>query len=109
MIDCNAPVEFDEKTFAVSEPNREKLAGLFKELGFTRLLSQLDIKPSEAKTEKAKPKAVEPPVTGGGQGMLFAVGAETTAKEQIKTIILSIRLKNLTSFIMICRNRLLLP
>ncbi|MEN6306650.1 MAG: 5'-3' exonuclease H3TH domain-containing protein, partial [Anaerohalosphaeraceae bacterium] len=83
-IDSNAPVEFNEKTFAVSEPNREKLAGLFKELGFTRLLSQLDIKPSEAKAEIVRPKAAEPAVGGGGQGMLFAVGGENTAKRTDK-------------------------
>jgi DNA polymerase-1 len=78
-IDCDAPVKLDEKTFAVSGPDKEKLAGLFKELGFTRLLSQLDIKSAAAEKmemEKSKPdKSKESPVAAG-QGMLFAMGAE---------------------------------
>jgi DNA polymerase-1 len=78
-IDCDAPVGLDEKTFTIHEPDKEKLAGLFKELGFTRLLSQLDIKPSAAKeTESPKPKESAP--VAGRQGTLFAMSEEPTAR-----------------------------
>jgi DNA polymerase-1 len=78
-IDCDAPVQLDEKTFTVSAPDKEKLAGLFKELGFTRLLSQLDIKLSAAKeTQVQKPKE-SAPVTGR-QGTLFAMSEEHPAR-----------------------------
>jgi DNA polymerase-1 len=82
-IDCDAPVKLDEKTFAVSEPNKEKLAGLFKELGFTRLLSQLDIKSAaaeKAETGNSKPEKSKESSGTAGQGMLFAVAAEKTAR-----------------------------
>jgi len=36
-IDCNTPVEFDEKSLQITEPNRHELAGLFKELEFGSL------------------------------------------------------------------------
>jgi DNA polymerase-1 len=102
-IDCDAPVKLDEKTFAVSRPDKEKLASLFKELGFTRLLSQLNIKSEQAcgvpvaskqsgdgsdgiKQEArsvsdgtSKEKSKESPGSAG-QGMLFAVAAEKTAR-----------------------------
>jgi DNA polymerase-1 len=82
-IDCDAPVKLDEKTFAVSGPDKEKLASLFKELGFTRLLSQLDIKSAAAeKTETENSKSEKSKESPGmaGQGMLFAVAAEKTAR-----------------------------
>ncbi len=44
-IDTNSPVRFDEKDFRLSEPNREMLAELFKELEF-RTLSQAILGPS---------------------------------------------------------------
>jgi DNA polymerase-1 len=78
-IDCNAPVQLDEKAFAVSEPDKGKLAGLFRELGFTRLLSQLDIKPSAA-TETQVPSPKESVPVAGRQGMLFAMAAEHPAR-----------------------------
>jgi DNA polymerase-1 len=47
-IDCDAPVELDAKAFAVKEFDKVKLAHIFNELGFHRLLAQLDISPKEA-------------------------------------------------------------
>jgi DNA polymerase-1 len=76
-INCHAPVELDEKTFALTEPDKDKLAALFRELGFTRLLSQLDIKSAPAQPEKPRQKIQQP--VGFGQGTLFAMGAETPA------------------------------
>ena len=70
IINCAAPVELDEKTFAVCEPDTDKLAALYKELGFTKLLSSLGL-----------PGETPPPSSGvlpldrgrvGGQGDLFA-------------------------------------
>ena len=55
-IDCDAPVELDEKAFALPEPDRERLAGIFSQLGFTRLLNQLGLKAAEPeKAEEKKP------------------------------------------------------
>ena len=80
-IDCNAPVKLDEKTFAVSEPNKEKLAGIFKELGFTRLLGQLNIS-TEAPSVSAgmNAKTAKETAPAGRQGTLFAVAAEKSAR-----------------------------
>ncbi len=97
-IDCNAPIAFDEKSFAVTEPNREKLASLFKELGFSRLLSQLDIKPSEAKAQIDKPKAAESAGSAGGQGMLFAMSGDDPAKRTDKQYHLIDTLEKFNSF-----------
>ena len=67
-INCEAPIDFDEKAFAVCPPDREKLAALFSELGFSRLLSQLSLKTADA----AKPTQSAPAVRKG-QGSLFDV------------------------------------
>jgi DNA polymerase-1 len=91
-IDCDAPVKLDEKTFTVHEPNKEKLAGLFKELGFTRLLSHLGIQTEARSVSTEAPsvsagissKAVSTPVAGR-QGTLFAMSQEHTAKTTDKT------------------------
>jgi len=42
-IDCNVPLEIDYKDLALKEFNKEKLAGIFTELGFNRLLTQLGL------------------------------------------------------------------
>jgi DNA polymerase-1 len=46
-IDCNIPVKLDRENFAVKKFDNEKLAAVFTELGFNRLLAQLDLKPTE--------------------------------------------------------------
>ncbi|HSV27419.1 MAG TPA: 5'-3' exonuclease H3TH domain-containing protein, partial [Sedimentisphaerales bacterium] len=46
-IDYNAPVELDEAAFALKEPDKTRLAQVFGELGFARLLAQMDISPGE--------------------------------------------------------------
>lgn len=73
IINRKAPVQLDEKTFAVSQPNKDRLAELFTELGFTRLLTQFDLKPAT----KAEPKKK------GVQGSLFPEPA--SAKSAPKT------------------------
>ncbi|AQT67983.1 DNA polymerase I [Anaerohalosphaera lusitana] len=76
-IDCDAPVELDLEAFRVTEFDRERLRELFSELGFSRLLKQLDM---EAKEVAAKPK-----VKRAAQGMLFEMGEEK-AEEAAATV-----------------------
>jgi DNA polymerase-1 len=56
-INCDTPVDIDYDNFAVKEPDTAKLAEIFTELGFSRLLKQLELKPSAA----PKPQAPETP------------------------------------------------
>ncbi|MBN2138847.1 MAG: DNA polymerase I [Sedimentisphaerales bacterium] len=42
-IDCNVPVEIDYDSMALKDPDKVRLAEIFKELGFNRLLGQLDL------------------------------------------------------------------
>ncbi len=51
-IDCGMPVDIDEKTFSVKEFNNEKLAAVFSELGFNRLLTQLELPMTKTTEEK---------------------------------------------------------
>jgi DNA polymerase-1 len=46
-INRSAPVEADYKSFAVTEPDGQRLAELFTELGFSRLLTQLGLSAAE--------------------------------------------------------------
>ncbi len=61
-IKCDVQVDIDEKGFSLKEPDKQKLAKLFTELGFTRLITQLGLsKDAEhgqdaTKTAHAKPK-----------------------------------------------------
>lgn len=67
-LDCKLPVDIDRKTFSVKKFDEEKLAAVFTELGFNRLLTQLNLKPVGKKEEEKKPKEKEsvktPPVAG---------------------------------------------
>ena len=73
IINCSAPVELDEKTFAVCAPDKDKLAGIYKELGFTKLLSSLGVQVEE-KDVKAKQAEAIP-------GGLFAEAGDQTPSE----------------------------
>ncbi|MFA5238599.1 MAG: DNA polymerase I [Phycisphaerae bacterium] len=42
-INTKAPVKVDYQQYKLKEPDKEKLASLFSELGFNRLLTQLDL------------------------------------------------------------------
>ena len=42
-IDCDAPVEFDPKVLALKKFDEHELVRIFSELGFNRLLTQLDL------------------------------------------------------------------
>ena len=72
-IDCNMPVGIDQKTFTVKGFNEEKLAAVFTELGFNRLLTQLNLKPiekEETKTEKEESVKIS---TGSGQDSIKTI------------------------------------
>ncbi|HPB92136.1 MAG TPA: DNA polymerase I [Anaerohalosphaeraceae bacterium] len=56
IIDRNVPIQFDKKAFALGQPDWEKLARIFTELGFTRLLNQFNLKPV---AEEKKPDIPE--------------------------------------------------
>ncbi|MFA5252007.1 MAG: DNA polymerase I [Phycisphaerae bacterium] len=43
IINTQAPVEVDYQKFGLKEPDKEKLAAIFTELGFNRLLTQLEL------------------------------------------------------------------
>ncbi|MEN8128110.1 MAG: DNA polymerase I [Planctomycetota bacterium] len=58
IINCAAPVEFDEQAFAVTGPDKDKLAGIYKELGFAKLLSSLGV---QVESKESKPA----PIPGG--------------------------------------------
>lgn len=67
-IHRDVPVKIDQQTFAVHPPDKEALGKLYTELGFTRLLSQLDIKATPPVVEKIK---------AGSQMSLFGTINET--------------------------------
>lgn len=67
IINCTAPVELDEKAFLLRPPDKEKLAAIYKELGFTRLLSSLGIQSQDSRAAQGESKSVS-----GVQGELFA-------------------------------------
>jgi len=54
IINCDVPVKVDYNAFRFSEPDKEKLSRVFTELGFTRLLSQMNLE-APAGAEKAEP------------------------------------------------------
>ena len=70
-IDCQLPVNIDEKTFAVREFDKEKLAAVFTELGFNRLLTQLGLAQTEEK-ETREEQTVKI-ATGTGQDSIKTV------------------------------------
>ncbi len=43
IIDCDVPLKTDYKDFVLKDPDKAKLAEVFSELGFNRLLKQLDL------------------------------------------------------------------
>lgn len=60
VIDRQVPIEFDEKTFALHEGDREKLTRIFSELGFTRLLNQFDLKTGSGPVQSKIPDSLFP-------------------------------------------------
>jgi len=52
-IDCDVPIEIDYARMSVKEPDKPKLARIFTELGFTRLLTQLGLSPDGGTTAES--------------------------------------------------------
>ncbi|MBP8604593.1 MAG: DNA polymerase I [Phycisphaerae bacterium] len=74
IINCAAPVELNEQTFALRPPDKEKLAAIYRELGFTRLLSSLEVP-----TEGGRTAQMESQSASGVQRDLFAQPEKQTA------------------------------
>jgi DNA polymerase-1 len=77
-INLQAPVTFDEQAFAVQSPDTERLAALYQELGFTRLLTKLGVKPEPA-APTPPPSNPSRPSSAAGQPTLFDEPAESAA------------------------------
>jgi DNA polymerase-1 len=58
IINTKAPVEFSEEAFTFTSPDKDKLASIYKNLGFAQLLSSLGVQ-----TEEAPQKATS--ISGG--------------------------------------------
>jgi len=68
-INCSTPIDIDYDAFKLTEPDAQKLAEIFGELGFGRLMSRLGLKRSEslepkAEAKKQKPTLAHLPVAG---------------------------------------------
>jgi DNA polymerase-1 len=72
IINTQVPVEIDYQKFRLKEPDKEKLVAVFTELGFNRLLAQLNLKPAERKREVEEKQPVK-----------ISIG---TGQDSIKTI-----------------------
>ena len=63
-IDCDVPIKIDYADLGLGEPDRPKLAELFTELGFSRLITQLDLAKyppqGAAATAAGQPSSVVP-------------------------------------------------
>jgi DNA polymerase-1 len=66
IINTKAPIEFDEKAFAFCGPDKDKLAAIYKELGFAKLLSSLGVQETTP-----SPLRGTPPLQGESFGGLF--------------------------------------
>ena len=51
-INTDSPVELDKDAFALAEPDKEALATIYKELGFSKLLTQLGVKAEDKQQAK---------------------------------------------------------
>jgi DNA polymerase-1 len=78
-IDCSTPIEIDYDAFKLTEPDASKLAEIFTELGFGRLMSRLGLKRSESTEPKAGTKKQKPTLAD-----LCVVGDE--GADTIKTL-----------------------
>ncbi|OQY03895.1 MAG: DNA polymerase I [Planctomycetales bacterium 4572_13] len=65
IINTKAPVTFDEQAFTHCDPDTDKLADLYKELGFSKLLSALEGRVGHAHAEKEERTKAKPTPIGG--------------------------------------------
>jgi len=59
-INCDVPIEIDYDDLALKKPDGSKLAQLFTELGFSRMLAQLGLKAEESSSDSTDGPKVEP-------------------------------------------------
>ncbi|MCE5341465.1 MAG: DNA polymerase I [Planctomycetaceae bacterium] len=52
-INCRMPIEIDKEKFTVGKFDEAKLSAIFMELGFNRLITQLNLKPAERPAQAA--------------------------------------------------------
>jgi len=60
IINCDAPVEIDYKEFALKQYDEKRLAEIFNELGFSRLLTQLNLEGVQVKPSAPDKSAKQP-------------------------------------------------
>jgi DNA polymerase-1 len=94
-IDSNVPIEWNFEDFKLSDPDSEKLREIFKELEFTKFLS--DMPPSNTlPTEGYKTVLAEEELTRIKEEILragkFAIDLETTSKNPMQAEIVGISL-----------------
>ncbi|MBL7153248.1 MAG: DNA polymerase I [Phycisphaerae bacterium] len=79
-IDCNVPIDIDYGKMALKEFDKPKLAEVFAELGFSRLLTQLGLNTSAEATAQALGSGPSQSPTGNGAAAGFTgpASAKTT-------------------------------
>lgn len=105
-LDCSVPIEISYEALTLSEPDGEKLGTIFGQLGFNRLLTQLNLDgaidvaappeapvptgPASAKTVEHRYELIDTPETFEAflselkERDLFAVDTETTAVDAMR-------------------------
>jgi DNA polymerase-1 len=72
-LDCNVPMEIDYQALALTEPDKDRLAALYTELGFSRLLGHLGAKDKEGAA--GDPPAASSASPGAGSGAAPQTGS----------------------------------
>lgn len=94
-IDCDVSIEWDFDDFRVSEPDVEELRKIFKELEFTKLLSNLSPSKSlptdgyRTVLEEKELSRIKEEIIRAGK---FAIDLETTSKDPMRAEIVGISL-----------------
>lgn len=112
-IDCDVPIEIDYAEMAVKEPDKAKVAQVFTELGFSRLLSQLGLSPpgdAVPESAKASPDPTSPdrkpaPQGGGDTPAIVNFGEPASAKTTAHDYQLIDTPKNFDAFLMELREQ----
>lgn len=115
-INCNSPIEIDYEKFKLFEPDKTKLAQIFTELGFSRLITQMGLfqtqdsglktsderrttssgRPDSVKTIHHDYMLIDTPqkfdkfLSNLKKQKLFAIDTETTSIEPIRTELVGI-------------------
>lgn len=82
-IITDAPIEFDESSLVMEEPNLEELTGLFEELEFRTLLSRLNVTTTSAGAPESDASTPNKPPKEDGQMDLFGESTGENAQEKV--------------------------